>query len=107
MLRLKTDEEILVQLGLAIRAERARRQWRQSDLAREAGLAERTVHRIEVGEPVGTDNLLRVMRPLGLLDRLGAVIEPSLQETLSPLDDDDDDEPTVPRRVRPSGPRMR
>lgn len=106
MLRLKTDAEILAALGLAVRAERARRHWRQSDLADEAGLAVRTVHRLESGEAVGTDNLLRALRPLGMVDRLEAVIGPSLEPLLSPLDDTDaDDEARIPLRVRAPGMR--
>lgn len=106
MLRLKTDAEILMALGTAVRAERARRQWRQADLADEAGLAVRTVHRLESGEAVGTDNLLRALRPLGMLDRLEAVIGPSLEPPLSPLEDDGaDEEHRIPARVRTPGMR--
>ena len=105
MLRMKPDAEILVSLGLALRAERTKRRWRQADLAAETGLAVRTVHRLEAGAPVGTDNLLRALRALGMLDRLDALIRPSLEAPLSPLAEDP--EPAVePRaRVRLPGPR--
>jgi len=105
MLRLKTDAAILVALGLAVRAERARRGWRQADLARAAGLAQRTVHRLEAGQPVGSDNLLRALRPLGMLDRLEAVIQPSLAPPLSPLDDEPEPANQPPARVRVPGRR--
>lgn len=100
MLRFNSDAEILAALGLAVRAERARRRWRQVDLANEAGLAPRTVHRLEAGEPVGTDNLLCALRPLGMLDRLEAVIQPSLAPPLAPLVEAPEPDPWPPTRVR-------
>lgn len=96
----KSDTAILAALGLAVRAERARRRWRQADLAQAAGLAPRTVHRLEAGEPVGTDNLLRALRPLGMLDRLEAVIQPSLAPPLAPRVEAPEPDPWPPARVR-------
>jgi transcriptional regulator with XRE-family HTH domain len=106
MLRLKTDKELLERIGLAVRAERARHGWRQEDLASRSGVAHRTVTRVEAGLPTQTDTLIRLMRVLQMLDRLEAVVEPSLTPAPSPLEgEDDDDAPEIPQRVRLPGPK--
>lgn len=104
ILRLKPDPEVLSTLGAALTAERVDRSWRQADLAERAGVSLRTVQHLEAGEPIRTDTLIRVMRALQLLDRLGAFLAPSLEPPApSPLEDEDD-VPQRPQRVRVKGP---
>lgn len=105
MLRIKTDPSILAALGKALAAERIDRGWRQADLAERSGVALRTLQNLETGEPVRTDTLIRVLRALQMLDRLGAFLAPSLAPPVpSPLDVED--APERARRVRIKGPSL-
>jgi len=69
-----TDSAALDELGGRLRRNRIRRDLTQADLAREAGVSVDTVKRVESGRAIGTDNLLRVLRALGLLEALGRAI---------------------------------
>ncbi len=69
-----TDVAALDELGSRLRRNRIRRDLTQTDLAREAGVSVDTVKRAESGRAIGTDNLLRVLRALGLLEALGRAI---------------------------------
>ena len=51
-----TDAAILAEIGTRIVARRLNRQWRQADLAYEAGVSKRTVERIEAGTSAGGAN---------------------------------------------------
>jgi transcriptional regulator with XRE-family HTH domain len=97
MLRIKSDPEVLTALGHAIAAERTRRAWRQNDLAAKAGVSRRALQTLETGAPSRTDTLIRVLRALQLLDRLGAFLAPSLDPVTSPLEETP---PEPPQRVR-------
>ena len=72
-----TDAAVLVELGERIAARRLSRQWRQADLAFEAGVSKRTVERIEAGVSVQTVLFLRVLRALGLLGGLNQLVPAS------------------------------
>ncbi len=69
-----TDAAALAEVGGRIAALRLRRQWRQADLAFEAGVSKRTVERIEAGTSVQTALFLRVLRALELLDGLELLV---------------------------------
>ena len=72
-----TDTATLAELGSRLRRHRVRRELTQRDLAHEAGVSIDTVKRLEAGRPVGTDNLLRMLRVLGLVEALDhAIPEP-------------------------------
>ncbi len=71
-----TDSALLAELGQRLAQLRLARNWQQHELATEAGLSLRTVSRIEAGEPSQTVNLLRVLRALGLLGNLEALVPP-------------------------------
>ena len=60
----------LRQLGQNIARLRAAQKLKQSELAYEAGVSVRTLQRIEAGDVVKTDGLLKVVRELGRLDEL-------------------------------------
>jgi len=55
-------------LGQNIARLRITKQLKQSELAYEAGVSERTLQRIEAGDVVKTDGLLKVIRQLGRID---------------------------------------
>lgn len=60
------DTVILGELGLRLAAARLERNLTQAELAAEAGVAKRTVERLEAGESSQLANLVRVVRALGL-----------------------------------------
>jgi transcriptional regulator with XRE-family HTH domain len=73
-------EALQADLGRRIEALRLGRNIQQSELAREAGVSRRTITRLESGQSVSLDTLLRVMRALGLSNRLATLLpEPSVQ----------------------------
>lgn len=76
------DGATLQELGDRLAQLRLARNLSQEALAAEAGLSLRTLTRLEAGEPSQTVNLLRVLRVLGLLENLEAVVPPP---TISPL----------------------
>jgi len=78
-----THEAILRELGERLARVRLERNLTQAALAEEAGVAKRTVERLESGE-VATQllGLIRVCRALDLLERLDALIP---EGTVSPI----------------------
>lgn len=82
-------------IGDRIAAFRLSRNIRQEDIARDAGISRGAVARIEAGG--GTiDSLLRVMKALGIEDRVEMLVP---EARMSPLDPKSD---TAPRlRARP------
>ena len=68
-----TDQMLLTQLGESLRRSRLARNLSQSELGREAGVSRDTVRRMEAGEPVSTLSLARMLRVLGLAERLAAI----------------------------------
>lgn len=63
-----SDEAILVELGGRLAQRRIARSLSQAVLATEAGVAKRTVERIEAGESVQVITLIRLCRALDLMD---------------------------------------
>lgn len=78
------DQELLAQIGHAIRVERIANGLRQDDLAQQAAVGKAAVQRLESGEAVRTNTLLRVLRVLKMLDRLELAFVTT--EPASPLD---------------------
>jgi len=72
--RTSPDEAILSELGQRLARLRIAAGVTQSELAEKAGVGKRTLERLEAGESVHAVNLIRVMRFLGLLERLEAVL---------------------------------
>ena len=67
----------LKQLGQNVAALRIAKNLKQSELAYEAGVSECTLQRIEAGEVVKSDGLLKIITQLGRLDELlGALDTP-------------------------------
>ena len=70
-------------LGRRIELLRLSRNIQQLQLAREAGVSRRTITRLENGESVSLDTLLRVMRALGISGRLASLLP---DPTVLPVD---------------------
>ncbi len=65
-----SDEIILTELGGRLAQRRIARSLSQAALAAEAGVAKRTVERVEAGESVQLVTLVRLCRVLDLMDGL-------------------------------------
>jgi transcriptional regulator with XRE-family HTH domain len=77
---LASNAAIEADLGRRIEAIRLGRNVNQTQLAREAGVSRRTITRLENGRGVSLDTLIRVLRALGLADRLAALLpDPSVR----------------------------
>jgi transcriptional regulator with XRE-family HTH domain len=75
-----TDTAILTELGERLAHARIDRRLTQAALADEAGVAKRTIERIEAGRPAEIGTLIRLLRVLGLsggLDQLVPEAAPS------------------------------
>jgi len=72
--RLLSDDAILAELGTRIARCRLERQLTQAALAEQAGIAKRTVERIEAGASAQMSSLIRVLRVLDLLPALDRLI---------------------------------
>jgi transcriptional regulator with XRE-family HTH domain len=64
------DPALLAELGHRLARQRLDRNLSQDDLAREAGVSKRTLHRMEHGHSAQMTNWIRVLRALGLLANL-------------------------------------
>jgi transcriptional regulator with XRE-family HTH domain len=71
------------ELGARIARLRLSRDMKQAELAYEAGVSHRTLQRLEAGEAIRSDGLLRI---IGCLGRLDAVMASLDTETLSPYE---------------------
>jgi transcriptional regulator with XRE-family HTH domain len=71
---LVTDDAILAELGARLAHRRVELQLTQAEAAREAGIAKRTLERIEAGESAQMSSLLRLFRVLDLLPALDRAI---------------------------------
>lgn len=69
-------ERYLEDLAQCVAQLRYRQQLKQSELAREAGVSLRTLQRLEAGDIVKTDVLLKVLARLGRLDALLDALAP-------------------------------
>ena len=72
--RLLADDIILTELGERIACCRLERQLTQANLAEQAGIAKRTVERIEAGASAQMSSMIRVFRVLDLLPNLDRMI---------------------------------
>ena len=81
-----TDESVLEQLGERLSRYRLDRNLTQAEVATEAGVHKNTVFRLEAGGSTQTKNLVRVLRALGLLDRLDAIVPEPVPSPLKQLE---------------------
>lgn len=80
-----TDEAVLAELGQRLARTRLERNLSQELLAAEAGISKRTVERLEAGEPVKSNSLIRVLRALGQLDSLDRLVPEPLPSPVERL----------------------
>jgi transcriptional regulator with XRE-family HTH domain len=77
--RHSTDQAILSEVGERLARTRLDRNLTQAELAADAGVSKRTVERMESGESVQFTSFVRVVRALGLAERLDSLLtEPAL-----------------------------
>jgi transcriptional regulator with XRE-family HTH domain len=69
-----TDPAVLAELGERLARTRLERNLSQQQVATAAGVSKRTVERLEAGSPVQLVGFVRVLRALGLLERLDALV---------------------------------
>ena len=70
-------EDVLVRLGQHIATARMRREWRQEDLARKAGIHPNTLRKVEAGAPGSAIGAYAAaLWALGLLEQLAEVARP-------------------------------
>jgi len=80
-----SDDALLGTLGARIARTRLERNVSQQQLATEAGLSKRTLERIEAGEDTKLSNVVRILRALGMLDRLDALVPEPLPSPVEQL----------------------
>ncbi len=71
---LLSDDAILAEIGERVAHRRLELQLTQADLADQAGVAKRTVERIEAGTSAQTLNVIRIFRVLDILPGLDQII---------------------------------
>ncbi len=72
----RSDSAILVELGSRLGALRIDKNLTQAQLAKEAGVSKRTLERVEAGQSAQITNFVRILRALGILDRLELLLPP-------------------------------
>lgn len=78
----QSDPAILEEIARRFRDLRLKKNIQQKELSGYSGVAIGTLRRFENGEPVSTENLIRIMRGLGVLENLEQLIP---KEPVSPL----------------------
>ena len=71
---LKTDKQIVEETAKRIAKLRIANGLSQNDVAKRTGLSRHTISNIENGNSFTVENLVKVMRALGIIDRLETLI---------------------------------
>jgi transcriptional regulator with XRE-family HTH domain len=80
LVNIQTDEAILAEIGRRISRRRLAQQLTQAELAEQAGIAKRTLERVEAGLTAQFSTIIRIFRVLGLLPGLDQLLaEPPLR----------------------------
>lgn len=74
MLDTNSTKVLLLQLGDRLLKHRLDKNMTQAALAEEAGVSGRTINRLEHGHSIQVSNLVRILRSLGLLENLEALV---------------------------------
>ena len=77
-----SDPAILEEIARRFKELRLRKNLQQKELSGYSGVALGTIRRFETGEPASTENLVKIMRGLGILDNLEQLIP---EEPVSPI----------------------
>jgi len=80
-----TDLAVLAELGQRLARTRLERNITQQDLAIEAGVSKSTLERVESGGETRLSSLIRILRVLGLLDRLDQLVPQPLPSPIERL----------------------
>jgi transcriptional regulator with XRE-family HTH domain len=86
--RTLSDDAVLAELGARLRRQRLELNRTQAALAHEAGVSKSTVERLEAGESVQLSSLVRVLRALGLSERLELAVPAPLPSPITLLERD-------------------
>lgn len=78
-----TDEAVLTEIGNRLSRWRLERNLSQAEFAERAGLARRTVQRLEDGESVQLPSFIRILRALGMSESLDRLLP---EPTPSPIE---------------------
>jgi transcriptional regulator with XRE-family HTH domain len=78
-----TDQSVLEEVGLRLAKQRLAMGKSQVELASESGLARRTIQYAEAGKPVQSESLVKILRSLGLLETLDALLP---DQSIRPMD---------------------
>jgi transcriptional regulator with XRE-family HTH domain len=81
-----SDDAVLAELGRRIARQRLDHDLTQPQLAAAAGVSRSTIVRLEAGQSVALSGLLRVLRTLGLLEGLEALVPEPLPSPLALLE---------------------
>lgn len=74
-----SEQAVIAEIGARLRQTRLNRDESQAELAERAGVSVETVRKLEDGRNVSLTTLIKLMRALGLVDRLDSLIpEPGL-----------------------------
>ncbi len=71
---LLADDAILAEIGERLARRRLDLQLTQADVAEQAGIAKRTLERIEAGHSAQMSSMIRIFRVLDLLPRLESLV---------------------------------
>jgi len=82
---LNTDSVVLTELGSRLARTRLERNTSQEQLAIEAGVSKSTVERLESGRDVKLASFIRILRALGLLERLDSLLPELLPSPIERL----------------------
>jgi len=83
---LLTDTAVAHELGARLERVRLAQNLSQEELAEQAGIGRATVQRLERGDAVQLGSLIKVLRALGLLDALEAVVPEEVRSPIADLD---------------------
>ena len=81
-----TDVTVLAELGTRLAHHRLQAGLSQAALAREAGIAKRTIERIEAGYAAELGTLIRVLRVLGLTAGLESLVPAAIPSPIALLE---------------------
>jgi transcriptional regulator with XRE-family HTH domain len=80
-----TDQAILKEIGERVAMIRLNQNFTQANLAEQAGVSKRTVERLEAGESVQVTSLIRLLRSLGLQQRLEVLFPEPVSSPIAQL----------------------
>lgn len=99
-----TDQAILAEIGARLSRHRLNLGLTQEEAANQAGIAKRTVERIETGASAQTSSLVRLLRALGLLAGIDTLVRESAPSPIELMKLKGKERQRASSRRPPSGP---